>query len=106
MKRKCPLSEKQWNFSSAVELLGITLDKSLHLKTDIENICCKEINKMKALFRIWGLFSHTQTSKRFNRGIYIIKPQGHSSTKIDGAGGGGQGLKKMSAAMVGRQRKC
>ena len=38
--------------SSTVELLGITLDKSMNFKSHIENICCKTNNKIKALFRI------------------------------------------------------
>ena len=38
--------------SSTVELIDITLDKSLNFKRYIENICCEANNRIKALFRI------------------------------------------------------
>ena len=38
--------------SSTVELIDITLDKSLKFKRYIENICCEANNRIKALFRI------------------------------------------------------
>ena len=37
--------------SSTVELLSITLDKNLNIKSHIKNICYKANNKIKALFR-------------------------------------------------------
>ena len=58
--------------SITIELLGITLDKSLNFKSHIENICCKTCNKIKALFSNSKL-SYARTSKGFGRGIYIIK---------------------------------
>ena len=38
--------------SSTIELIDITLDKSLNFKGYIENICCEANNRIKALFRI------------------------------------------------------
>ena len=38
--------------SSTIELIDITLDKSLNFKRYIENICCEANNRIKALFRI------------------------------------------------------
>ena len=38
--------------SSTIELINITLDKSLNFKRYIENICCEANNRIKALFRI------------------------------------------------------
>ena len=38
--------------SSTIELIDITLDKSLNFKRYIENISCEANNRIKALFRI------------------------------------------------------
>ena len=52
IEKKMSFVGKAIKSSSTVELLGITLDKNLNSKSLIENICCKEKNKIKALFRI------------------------------------------------------
>ena len=43
--------EKTIKSSDAVKLLGITLDKNINFKRDIQNICRKANNKTKALLR-------------------------------------------------------
>ena len=44
------IEEKTIKSSDTVELLGISLDKSLNFKRHIQNICHKANNKTKALF--------------------------------------------------------
>ena len=51
---------KQIKSSSTVELLGITLDKNLNLKSHIKNICCRANNKIKAFFRIQSFLTLKQ----------------------------------------------
>ena len=46
------IEEKTIKSSDTVELLGISLDKSLNFKRHIQNICHKANNKTKALFRL------------------------------------------------------
>ena len=52
IEKEMSFVRKGIKFSSTIELLGITLDKSLNFKSHIENICCKANNKIKALFQI------------------------------------------------------
>ena len=47
---------------STVELLGITLDKTLDFKSHIDSICSKSNNRIKALFRIRSFLTLEQVN--------------------------------------------
>ena len=47
--------------SELVELLGITLDKSINFQRHKQNICHKANTKIKALFGIRKFLNHEQT---------------------------------------------
>ena len=71
IKKEMSFYGKAIKSSSPVELIGITLDKNLNFKSHTENICSKANDKISYFSN--SKFSYTQTSKGFDREVYIIK---------------------------------